>query len=139
MKQKTKALAVDILGFTLILAAIPLGWLPGPGGIPLVILGLSLLATNHEWAERLLSRVKRHAADASKRVTESSPAAKWTIDILSIIFIALAVVLITQYTKNIATTAGISLTIAGVVLLLTNQNRYQKAWHKVYKKHKNKQ
>ena len=137
MKDKTKAILIDILGFLCIIAAPFLGWLPGPGGIPLVILGLSLLANNHEWAERLMERVKEHTSNASKKVTEASPAMKWAIDILSVIFITVAVILVTQYTQNIATTAAISLSLAAVILLATNQNRYKKAWNKFIKKHKN--
>jgi hypothetical protein len=137
MKQKTKAILIDILGFTCIIAAPFLGWLPGPGGIPLVILGLSLLANNHEWAERLMERVKEHTSNASKKVTEASPAMRWAIDILSVILIALAVILLTQYTRNITTTAAVSLSIAAIILFATNQNRYKKAWNKFFKKHKN--
>lgn len=137
MKHKTKAILVDILGFLCIIAAPFLGWLPGPGGIPLVILGLSLLANNHEWAERLMNRLKQHTANASKQITEASPAVRWAIDILSVILIALAVVLVTQYTQSIAITAAISLSIAGIILLITNQNRYKKAWNKFRRKHKN--
>lgn len=136
MKQKTKAILIDVLGFSCIIIAPFLGWLPGPGGIPLVILGLSLLANNHEWAEKLMHKVRQHSANASKKVTEASPATRWIIDILSIIFIALAVILLTQYTRNIATTAGISLSAAGIILLATNQNRYKKAWNTFFKKHK---
>lgn len=137
MKNKTKAILIDILGFLCIIAAPFLGWLPGPGGIPLVILGLSLLANNHEWAERLMHRVREHANNASKKVTEANPAMQWAIDILSVIFIALAVILVTQYTRNITITAAISLSIAAVILLATNQNRYKKAWNKFFRKHKN--
>ena len=138
MKEKTKAILVDILGFTLILVAIPISWLPGPGGIPLIILGLSLLATNHEWAERIMNRVKSEALKASKRVTDADPVTKWGIDILGIIFIAVAVILVTQFTRSIATTAAISLSIGAVVLLISNQNRYQKLWERLRGKHKNK-
>lgn len=137
MKRKTKAILIDILGFTCIIAAPFLGWLPGPGGIPLVILGLSLLANNHEWAERLMERVKEHSSNASKKVTEASPAMRWAIDILSVVFIALAVILLTQYTRNITTTAAVSLSIAAIILFATNQNRYKRAWDKLFKKHKN--
>lgn len=136
MKSKTKALLVDILGVLLILAAIPLGWLPGPGGIPLVILGLSLLATNHEWAERWLNHVKHETTKAAKRVSDADPMTKWGIDILSVLFIAGAVMLVTQFTRSIATTAAISLVIVGTTLLVTNQNRYLRAWNKLRRKHK---
>jgi hypothetical protein len=135
MKQKTKAILVDILGFALIIVAIPISWLPGPGGIPLIILGLSLLATNHEWAERIMNRLKHEVSKASKRVTDADPATKWGIDILGIIFISVAVILLTQFTKSIATTAGISLCIGAVILLLTNQNRHIKVWNKIRRKH----
>ena len=136
MKQRTKAILVDILGFTLILAAIPLGWLPGPGGIPLVILGLSLLANNHEWAERWLDRVKRQAGKAADSVANSDPVTRWAIDIFSVILIAGAVILLTQFTRSVAITAAISFVIVGITMLLTNQNRYQKAWEKFRRKHK---
>lgn len=127
---------VDILGFTLILVAIPISWLPGPGGIPLIIIGLSLLATNHEWAERLMNRVKEEAFKASKRVADADPATKWGIDILGIVFITAAVILLTQFTRNITTTAAISLSIGAIVLLLTNQNRHMKLWKRLRGKHK---
>ena len=136
MKRRSKAILIDILGFGLIIVAIPIGWLPGPGGIPLIIIGLSLLANNHEWAERLMNRLKSEVGKASQRVTEADPVTKWTIDILSVVFIAGAVILITQFTRNLATTAGISLVLAGTTLLITNQNRHVKFWNKLRRKHK---
>lgn len=136
MKQKTKAVLIDILGFALILVAIPIGWLPGPGGIPLIILGLSLLATNHEWAERIMNRLKDEVSNASKRVTEADPVTKWGIDIMGIVFIAGAVVLLTQFTRSITTAAAISFCIAATILLATNQNRHMRLWKKIQRKHK---
>lgn len=55
-----KNIATDILGGLLILTALLLGWLPGPGGIPMLIAGLSLLSTNHKWARRWLDWLKHH-------------------------------------------------------------------------------
>lgn len=134
MKERTKAILIDILGFGLIIAAAPIGWLPGPGGIALLVLGLSLLATNHEWAARLQNRVKQHATAASRQISESSPRTKWIIDITSIVFIAIAVVLMTQFTKSIVVTSGISFVIAGVLMAATNQNRYKRIWDKLKRK-----
>ena len=42
-----------IVGFTFVLAAGLTGWLPGPGGIPLFLIGVAILATEYAWAERL--------------------------------------------------------------------------------------
>lgn len=49
---------VGIVGVFLLLLAGATGWLPGPGGIPLALIGLAVLASEFEWAQRLLQRVK---------------------------------------------------------------------------------
>ncbi len=41
------------VGLIFVLAAGATGWLPGPGGIPLFLIGIAILATEFEWAERL--------------------------------------------------------------------------------------
>ncbi len=134
--QKTRAILIDILGILCIVAAPFLGWLPGPGGIPLLILGLSLLSTNHEWAERLLQKVKDHANNAAKRVSEVDNTTKWAIDIASILFIAAAVVVIVHATKSLMITAAISLIIIGITMFATNRDRYLRIWRRFQRKHK---
>lgn len=54
-----KRIAIDIAGFGLILLGLLTGWLPGPGGIPLILAGLGLLALNYTWAENLLKDLKK--------------------------------------------------------------------------------
>src|SRR3954452_3308903 len=49
---------VGVFGGLLIIAAPLTGWLPGPGGIPLFIAGLAVLASEFEWGQRLLYRVR---------------------------------------------------------------------------------
>ena len=136
MKSKTKAILVDILGFLCIIASPFIGWLPGPGGFALLILGLSLLANNHEWAERLMGHVKTHTGSFAKYITDASPRMRIAIDVLSIVFVALAVLIVTQVTRDIFKTAAISLVIASVILVLTNQRRYEKLLPKSKRKHK---
>lgn len=48
---------VLIVGSIFIIAAILTGWLPGPGGIPLFLIGIAILATEFEWAERWRDRM----------------------------------------------------------------------------------
>ncbi|MBO0811063.1 MAG: hypothetical protein J2P23_03345 [Microlunatus sp.] len=45
---------VATLGLLLILLGAVTGPLPGPGGIPLVLLGLAVWASEFEWAQRLM-------------------------------------------------------------------------------------
>lgn len=51
-------ITVAVIGATLVVLGIVFMVLPGPG-IPLVILGLVVLASEFAWAERTLHRVKR--------------------------------------------------------------------------------
>lgn len=51
-------IGVGVVGVLLILLAGATGWLPGPGGIPLAIAGLAVLASEFEWAQRLLHPVE---------------------------------------------------------------------------------
>lgn len=41
--------------------SVSIGWLPGPGGIPLFLVGLAVLATEFVWAARLLWRANFEA------------------------------------------------------------------------------
>lgn len=41
------------VGSLVVLSSGLIGWLPGPGGIPLFLLGIAILATEFAWAERL--------------------------------------------------------------------------------------
>jgi len=44
---------VLIVGLLFIIASGLLGWLPGPGGIPLFLIGIAILATEFAWAHRI--------------------------------------------------------------------------------------
>lgn len=48
---------VLVIGLLFIIAAGLLGWLPGPGGIPLFLVGIAILATEFTWAERIKNLV----------------------------------------------------------------------------------
>jgi uncharacterized protein (TIGR02611 family) len=55
------------VGSTLVLLGIVFMFLPGPG-IPLIIGGLAILATEFAWAEVLLNRTKQHATNVVNKV-----------------------------------------------------------------------
>ena len=60
-------LTVATVGVTLTLLGIIFLVLPGPG-IPLIIAGLAILATEFTWAEVLLNRTKHHVNRAVDKV-----------------------------------------------------------------------
>lgn len=56
-----EVIATDVAGVAMLIAVPFLGPLPGPGGIPLLLGGLGLLARNHEWAQNWLHVAKKHS------------------------------------------------------------------------------
>ena len=44
---------VLVIGLFVVILSGAIGWLPGPGGIPLFLIGVAILATEFHWAYRL--------------------------------------------------------------------------------------
>jgi hypothetical protein len=49
---------IAAIGLLLVLLGLATGWLPGPGGIPLILGGLAVWASEFHWAHRLMLRLK---------------------------------------------------------------------------------
>jgi hypothetical protein len=62
-----KRLAVTIVGIVVLLAGIALLVLPGPGWL-VIFVGLSILATEYVWAQRVLKTAKEKANNAKDKV-----------------------------------------------------------------------
>jgi hypothetical protein len=66
-------IAFLVLGFALMAVSPILGPIPGPGGLPVFALGLTLVLRNSRWAKRVFARTKRrwprfgHYADIGLR------------------------------------------------------------------------
>jgi uncharacterized membrane protein YbaN (DUF454 family) len=58
---------VLVIGFTLITVGLLLVVLPGPFTLPLVILGLFVLAIEFAWADRMLDKVKAQGKKVDPR------------------------------------------------------------------------
>lgn len=116
-------IAVDTLGVLLIIAAGLFGWLPGPGGIPLLLAGLGLLATNHEWARRLLVSLKENGNKIIEVVFRDHPLLVIAYDILAVTLLVVAGLLLGQASGNILHGLAIALIFLGIGLFLGNRKR----------------
>lgn len=55
--DKFRRPTVLIVGICIVLTSGAIGWLPGPGGIPLFLIGIAVLASEFAWAERVRDRI----------------------------------------------------------------------------------
>ncbi len=62
-----RRIAVLVVGLVLLVAGVLMLVLPGPG-VLVTMAGLALLATEYEWARRLLARLRQHLRRLSDQV-----------------------------------------------------------------------
>lgn len=122
-----KVIVLDTLGILLMIAAVLTGWLPGPGGIPLFIVGLSLLAVHHKWAERYIDLLKKYADKLGDVVFIKNPIVQWAYDALAPLAIIAGVLLLLRHSAVWMISLGIFAVFMGVTFLLGNRDR----WHHI--------
>lgn len=132
-RSRIKKILVDIAGFGLIIAAPFFGWLPGPGGIPMAIAGLAMLATNHEWAENLLRDFDDKRQELTTKYLVGNRRVAWIIDSLSVVFIGCGVVVSSNADVLWQRGLGIGGISFGIILLISNQQRLDRLLKKLKK------
>ena len=134
MGKRTKHLIQDVVGVLLIIIAPLFGWVPGPGGIPIFLAGLRLLAINHKWAERLLDSVKKHGLAMLDRIFVDHPVWKAAYDLVSAGLLIGGIYLLNTYTKSITLTLAIFLVLIGLAIFMGNRKRLQKLTDRLNKR-----
>lgn len=125
-KYYLKRFGIDAAGYGLILLGLLTGWLPGPGGIPLILGGLGLLSIHNHWARSLLLFAKKYSGQFMDYLFPENPWAKALHDILVVIFISTAIYLFFHADAKFTIAIAISLTAIAVVDFLYNRKRWQR-------------
>lgn len=82
---------VAVVGTLLILLGAATGWLPGPGGIPLTLLGLAVLASEFEWAQRLLGWARSRLHHGREWLQGKPAWVSWLGGVVTLVGIAVVV------------------------------------------------
>ena len=110
-----KRIGILILGTAVLLAGIAMLALPGPG-ILVIIVGLAILATEFQWAERLLDRLVERAADVATGILDDKRGRiGLAISGAGMIIVGIAVAIF--FPDWIV--AGVSISIGGTIGLVT--------------------
>jgi preprotein translocase subunit SecE len=123
MKKQVKRYLTDLAGISLIIAAPLLGWLPGPGGIPLLIAGLALLAINNKWAEDILLYIKNKGENFAKIIFPSNTKYQLLHDVIAVFLLTAAVWIFIYANGLIFKALGFSLLILAISEFIYNRDR----------------
>jgi hypothetical protein len=126
MKKYGKIIIFDTLALLCFIGVVLFGWLPGPGGVPLFLLGLSLLAVNHDWAERWLETAKHKGKSLKQTFFPNTRWIRRAYDIVAItIMLGSGYIIITNKNRLLDGAATIALTFS-LFLFLLNRDRLGK-------------
>lgn len=130
IKHVTQLVVLDTLAIIFMLLAIATGWLPGPGGIPLFIIGLSLLAVNHEWAERYIDLLKEYADKVSDLIF--IPKLRVFFDVLAPTLLIIGIIFLEYQSAIWMISFGVFCVGMSMVTFFGNRNRWArfKKWLK---------
>lgn len=120
-----RILLTDLAGIGLIILSILTGWIPGPGGIPLFLAGLALLAINHEWAHRLLINVKTHGLRLAELFFRDHPVLMFIYDVVALLLVGAGLLVLVNIHGVVKASAPV-LIILGLSLFLGNRHRLQR-------------
>ena len=89
LKSRLKAYGLNLLGICCLALVPVVGPWPGPGGIPLTLAGLKLLAVNNPWAEKLMAFIQKKGLGLSELIFPEDR--RWQLAWDTFIFAGLAV------------------------------------------------
>lgn len=125
-----------MLGVLCMILAPLLGWLPGPGGIPLFVLGLSLLAINHDWAGRYIDKIKDYVENLGEMVFTKDKDVQLAYDIICPLMVVSGSYLLYRHSAPWMVSVGIFLVLTGFSVLIGNRDRWTRLKKRLTKKHK---
>jgi len=120
-----KVLLTDLAGIGLIILAILTGWIPGPGGTPLFLAGLGLLAINHQWARKLLLQVKHHTLKFAEKFFHDHPILMILYDVIAMLLLTAGIIVLTNIHGPLKASASI-LIFLSLGLFMGNRQRLQR-------------
>lgn len=125
---------IDLAGFSLMIISPFLGWLPGPGGIPLFVAGLGLVSMNHQWAENLLHDFEKKRQEITDKYLMASPRISWIIDLVCLSVIAVGLYVAATEAELLQRGIGLAATSISLIILFSNQKRFERIAKKLKKR-----
>lgn len=129
-KRNGKRILTDAAGYLLIVAAALTGWLPGPGGIPLLIAGLGLLSINNKWAMDLRIYVLENGGKLLKVLFPKHWAAQWAYDLVAVTLFALSAYLGWKHAAVWQVSLAAAAFFLATFVALMNRDRLERLRHK---------
>lgn len=121
--KHAKRIGTDIAGYALVLLGLATGWLPGPGGIPLILAGLGLLSIHNTWAKHIKDFFLQRGSELMGYLFPHDPRAQAAHDFIAALLLGLAVYMWLTSTQAWQFGIAFGLTALAIVDFLYNRDR----------------
>lgn len=130
--RAVRIIFTDVVGILLIISSPFLGLIPGPGGIPIFLAGLGMLAIHHKWAKDLLHYFKVRGTRLLDAFFPENRYIMLLYDFLFFLLTGISIVILQKYTGSIASAVAFFLLFLGIGIFASNRKRLQKisSWFK---------
>lgn len=125
-KRYLKRFGTDAAGYGLILLGIAFGWLPGPGGIPLILAGLGLLSVHNHWARRILQYIQTNGVKLVEYLFPDKTWAKIAHDVLATCLLLTAGYLVLFQRSTLTIGIAVAMFALAIADILFNRDRLKK-------------
>lgn len=122
-KFRDNRFATDLAGYTCLFLVPFVGWLPGPGGIPLLLTGLGLLSLNNPWAEKMLHYVQTHSESLRGIIFPNKKLVQWFWDIFVIALMIGGYILDVRTSGLFLRGVSIGMYASASTIFMLNRNR----------------
>lgn len=126
MHKRVKRVGTDIAGYSLILLGLATGWLPGPGGIPLILAGLGLLSIHNTWAKHIKVFFLERGSEYMSYVFPADKRAQGAHDVLAATLFCVG--MITFFVASAAWQFGLAVSCIALSVVDFLYNRDRIAW-----------
>jgi hypothetical protein len=125
-------LLANALGVGCIIAVPFVGWIPGPGGIPLLLAGLGLLSIHNAWARKLKTYVLHHSSNIRELLFPPNSKIQLAWDIVFVLLASSGAYLLALSKRGIIYSILSTLVLMPVMpIFLFNRNRLDRIKNKL--------
>jgi hypothetical protein len=126
LKKVSKVILFDTLAIFCFIGVLLFGIVPGPGGLPLFIAGLALLAANHQWAKSWLETAKVKGVSVKKFIFPKNQAVRYLYDILAVATLGGATYLYLATVNRLFRGVAIAIACCALFIILLNRDRFER-------------
>ena len=123
MSGRFKRYGLNFLGVLLVGVGFVVAPIPGPGGTPLILAGLTILAINNPWAERWRDYLIEQHQSVARVIFRPDPKIRFLWDLIGAIIFAGGVTILNQSEALLVLVGGSTMVSLALLIWLTNHDR----------------